>query len=123
VRDGEERWLDQDAGPLVRPYTMTRGRTRPAGEQFDLVAMVFVVPSAARPRGLAPEHLRILRSCERPASVADIASDVGLPISVFRILLADLRDQGLITVRPPAQPAHPPEVGLLQEVIQGLRTL
>jgi hypothetical protein len=123
VRDGEERWLDQEAGPLVRPYTMTRGRTRPTGERFDLVAMVFPVPSARRPPGLAPEHLRILRACERAASVADIASDVGLPLSVFRILLADLRDQGLIVVRPPALQADPPEVGLLEEVIQGLRAL
>jgi Protein of unknown function (DUF742). len=123
VTEGRERWLDQDAGPLVRPYTMTRGRTRAAGARFDLVAMICAVVSAPRPPSLAPEHLRILRSCQRPTSVADIASDIGLPLSVVHILLADLRDYGLITVRPPAARAQVPEAGLLLEVIQGLKAL
>ena len=36
----EERWLDADAGPVVRPYALTQGRTRYSGESFDLVATV-----------------------------------------------------------------------------------
>jgi hypothetical protein len=29
-RDGHgERWFDQDAGPVVRPYALTKGRTSP----------------------------------------------------------------------------------------------
>ena len=35
-----ERWLDAEAGPVVRPYALTRGRTRHSGEAFDLVATV-----------------------------------------------------------------------------------
>ena len=33
-------WLDQDAGPVVRPYAMTGGRVAPSGGEFDLVAFV-----------------------------------------------------------------------------------
>ncbi|HEX4396816.1 MAG TPA: DUF742 domain-containing protein, partial [Trebonia sp.] len=36
----DERWLDAEAGPVVRPYALTQGRTRHAGEAFDLVATV-----------------------------------------------------------------------------------
>ena len=45
-------WLDEDAGPVVRPYAMTRGRTRPTGD-FDLIAIVI----AARP--LSSVHIRL----------------------------------------------------------------
>ena len=36
----DERWLDAEAGPVVRPYALTQGRTRHTGESFDLVATV-----------------------------------------------------------------------------------
>lgn len=124
MKEGDERWLDQDAGPLVRPYTITRGRTRVADDQFDLLATVMATTlSASSTPGLTPEQSRILMACRRPASVADVASEVDLPLTVVRILLADLRDQGLLRVRQPTQAAHMPEPSLLREVIQGLKAL
>ncbi|WP_214409891.1 DUF742 domain-containing protein [Sphaerisporangium fuscum] len=123
MNDSGERWLDQEAGPIVRPYTLTRGRTRPSGPAFDMVAVVRIVPGA-RPRpGLTPEHLRILRMCAQPMSVVDLASESGLSLNVVRILLGDLRDQKLVTVRPPATVSQLPEERLLREVIQGLKAL
>ncbi|MFC4529921.1 DUF742 domain-containing protein [Sphaerisporangium dianthi] len=118
-----ERWLDQDAGPLIRPYTVTRGRTRPSGPAFDMVAIVRAVPGGRPQPGLSPEHLRILRMCAQPMSVVDLASESGLSLGVTRVLLGDLRDQGLVTVRPPATVSQLPEERLLREVIQGLKAL
>lgn len=36
------QWYDSEAGPLVRPYAMTGGRTKPGptGVRFDLIALV-----------------------------------------------------------------------------------
>lgn len=36
------QWYDADAGPLVRPYAMTGGRTKPgpSNVRFDLIALV-----------------------------------------------------------------------------------
>lgn len=123
--DGEERWLDQEAGPLVRPYTVTRGRTRPSGPAFDMVAIVRAVPGAriGPGPGLGPEHLRVLRMCGQPMSVVDLASESGLSLGVVRVLLGDLRDKRLVTVRPPATISQLPEERLLREVIQGLQAL
>ncbi|WP_214103434.1 DUF742 domain-containing protein [Acrocarpospora catenulata] len=108
--------------PLLRPYTLTRGRTRVSGPDFDLVTIVRALP-ASNVVGLPPEQLRILRACQVPASVADIASDVGLSLNVVRILLGDLREQKLIAARPPATVAQLPEERVLREVIQGLNAL
>ena len=40
MTSNDDRWLDETAGPVVRPYALTQGRTRPSGAAFDLVATV-----------------------------------------------------------------------------------
>lgn len=118
------RWLDREAGPVVRPYAMTRGRTRPAGEMFDLLAIV-TATGAVPPRSvwLSPEHLALLRLCRAPATVADLASDIDLPLGVVRVLLGDMRDEALISVRPPEYGRLKTDELVLEEVLNGLRAL
>ncbi len=121
-----ERWLDREAGPLVRPYAMTRGRTRPEGGDFELITVVTAtgVPAGERLR-YSPDHARVLRACARPVAVVDLSADLGLPIGVVRVLLGDLRDEGLISVVhavESAQGRRPPK-GVLREVLNGLRAL
>jgi hypothetical protein len=121
----DERWLDADAGPVVRPYALTRGRTRHAGEAFDLVATVRATRSGlADPAMLSPEHLSVLHFARAPTTVVDIASDVDLPLGVVRILLADLRELGLISILTPAGTrAQRVDRHTLMEVLNGLRGL
>jgi hypothetical protein len=119
----EDQWLDHDAGPVVRPYALTGGRTRPSGESFDLIAVVSVVAGLpSDPPGLEPEHVQVLHRCRTPTSVADLASDLDLPLGVIRILLADLRERGLIRIQRPAA-NHLVDARILQQVADGLRRL
>lgn len=121
----DERWLDAEAGPVVRPYALTQGRTRHAGEAFDLVATVTATPARVTdPSVLAPEHISVLQLARAPTTVVDIASDVDLPLGVVRILLADLRELGLVTIRAPVSAkAHQIDGNTLREVLHGLRGL
>jgi hypothetical protein len=124
---GDARWVDRDSGPVVRPYALTGGRTEPAtGEILDLIAIVVAVPTGARTDGLAgfsPEHRKILSLCGQPVTVADVASDTGLPLGVVRVLLADLLVQGRLTVMRQRQAGERPSADLLEEVLHGLRAL
>jgi hypothetical protein len=120
----EDQWLDEAAGPVVRPYALTRGRTRPTGEALDLITIVTAVRGVAvDPVGLDPEHLALLAMCRLPASVADLASDLDLPLGVVQVLLADLRARSLIGVHHPTPPAQLPDPRILREVADGLRRL
>ena len=121
----DERWLDAEAGPVVRPYALTRGRTRHSGEAFDLVATVSTTRAQVGDLNtLAPEHISVLRLARQPTTVVDIASDVDLPLGVVRILLADLRELGLVAIRGPASTrAQRIDVNTLREVLHGLRGL
>jgi len=120
----DERWIDADAGPVVRPYALTGGRTRHSGAGFDVVATVIPtgmpIPDTSF---LAPEHLNVLQLAHGPTTVVDIASDVDLPLGVVRILLADLRELGLIAIRAPVTMAERVDKHTLMEVLNGLRGL
>ena len=119
----DERWLDAAAGPVVRPYAVTQGRTRHSGEAFDLVATVTATNArVAIGGGLGPEHMSVLQLSQVPSTVVDIASDVDLPLGVVRILLSDMRDRGLVRVYHPV-PTRLTDPQLLREVADGLRRL
>ena len=109
---------------MVRPYALTQGRTRHTGESFDLVATVMATQAAITELGsLAPEHMSVLQLARAPTTVADIASDVDLPLGVVRIILADLRELGLVIIRTPVVMAERIDKHTLREVLNGLRGL
>ena len=122
----ESKWVDRNAGPVVRPYAVTGGRTEPAdGEVLDLITIVVEAGHgvAGDPIDFSPEHRRIVSLCRRPATVADVASDTALPLGVVRVLLADLIQSGRIKVLPQRPTGQQPSTDLLREVLHGLRAL
>jgi hypothetical protein len=118
----DDEWLDEDAGRVARPYTVTGGRTRPRGErQFDLIDIV--VATGAEPGeafSAGPEHSHILSVCQRPTVVAELTAAVGLPLGLVRVLLADLLYEDLISVSRQAQRT---DRRLLQRVLDSLKAL
>jgi hypothetical protein len=122
-----DRWLDREAGPVVRPYALTGGRTDPVGDAIlDVIAVIAASgPPLTRADSakLGPEHRKLLRLCQLPATVADVAADIALPLGVVRVLLSDLIQQGLITVQPRRAPRPQASTDLLKEVLDGLRAL
>ncbi|MEV7184849.1 DUF742 domain-containing protein [Kitasatospora sp. NPDC093102] len=126
----DDRWFDDEAGPVVRLYSMTRGRTRPVEEGlFDLISLVTAadpgpVAGVVPAHVLDPEHQTLLTLCRRePLSVAELGSFTDLPVSVVRVLLGDLYDAELISVTRPVPLAELPDERLLRDVINGLRAL
>jgi hypothetical protein len=120
VRD--DQWFDRTEGPVVRPYALTGGRTRPAGETIDLLALVSPTAAPVDELVLEPEYLAVMRQCRPPKPVADLASDLNLPLGVVRILLSDMREHGLITIRPPIR-NRLTDPRVLKDVADALRRL
>jgi hypothetical protein len=122
-----ERWLDAEAGPVVRPYALTGGRTAPVGDaDLDLISVVAAsgpTPASAAAPALSPEHRKLVELCQQPVTVADATADMDLPLGVVRVLLADLIAEGLIAVQTRRAPVPEARRDLLQEVLDGLRSL
>ncbi|MFG3707887.1 DUF742 domain-containing protein [Micromonospora sp. NPDC047670] len=121
----QHEWLDDDAGPVVRPYTLTGGRVRSSAGGFDLVAYVLAEPGAdpaAHPE-LQPEHRRIVSLAAHPVPVAEVAAELDLALGVVRVLLGDLLAKGLVAVHQPTVAAYLPDDDILKAVVSGLRAL
>ena len=122
---------DEPTGALVRPYAVTRGRTRPKLE----IALEALVETTVRGRSTGTgrgtgggEHQYIAAMCDggRVQSLAEIAARMRLPLGVARVIVADMASDGLVAVYEPTSLEDETDaVGteLLERVLSGLRRL
>jgi hypothetical protein len=117
------------AGPLVRPYAHTGGRTR-ASQNFAIEALVSTngqpTDAVLDDEVLTTHHRRtIVDLCLRPRSVAEVAALLAVPLGVARVLLGDLATAGVVVVHPTAGSAGDgaPDIAFMQRVLVGLRRL
>ncbi|MEW2404434.1 DUF742 domain-containing protein [Streptomyces sp. NPDC046862] len=113
------------SNPLVRPYAMTGGRTRPR-YQLAIEALVHTTAQPHQMQGQLPEHQRICNLCREIKSVAEISALLTIPLGVARILVADLAEAGLVAIHQPGgdeSAGGQPDVTLLERVLSGLRKL
>jgi hypothetical protein len=111
--------------PLVRPYTMTGGRTRPR-YQLAIEALVSASVQPHEVRAQLPEHQRICHLCQEIKSVAEISALLAIPLGVARILVADMAEAGLVAIHQPGGDESAdgqPDVTVLERVLSGLRRL
>ncbi|GII21183.1 DUF742 domain-containing protein [Planosporangium mesophilum] len=120
---------DEPTGSLVRPYAVTRGRTRPRLE----IAIEALIETTVRGRtgggrnnAHGQEQQYIATLCDgRLQSLAEIAARMQLPLGVARVLVADMAAEGLVAVYAPTSFEDNDAVGteLLERVLSGLRRL
>ena len=122
MHSGGGEWVDGDAGPVVRPYALTGGMTRPSGERIDLIDMVRAVRVVGMNLRLTPEQARVLASCQSPVALVELAADLGLATGVVRILVSNMRERGLVTIHR-ARPTGVSDLTILRQVANGLRRL
>ncbi len=92
---------DEEQGPqpsLVRPYTLTSGRTK-SEVYLPLEAPVHTI-SAARASSWPASDVRskITTLCMHGPSVAEISARLYLPLGVARVLVGDLVELGILRV-------------------------
>ncbi|MFJ8826969.1 DUF742 domain-containing protein [Streptomyces sp. NPDC102467] len=116
---------EPEAGELVRPYVITRGRNLPAENEFSLITLVTTATDQRqRPQRLSPEEQQVLEMCSNGyLSVAEIAAHSQLPLGVVKVLLSSLAEGGYLITRAPVPSARLADKNLLQEVLDGLKAL
>jgi hypothetical protein len=105
VATGQSATDDGD-GVFVRPFIVTRGRTRPLHDGLRLETLVEALP-AALSAPLQFEQRQIVELAQRPVSVAEVAARIGVPLGVARVLIADLYTGKYISLHEPQElPVH-----------------
>jgi uncharacterized protein DUF742 len=108
--------FDEAAGKVVRPYSVTNGRTRPS-RKLDLLSMVCA--TGRTPAHMEPEHALALERCHVVTSVVEVAAYLGQPVVVAKVLLSDLIGWDAVTTGMP--PSDTPDLAILEALLDGLR--
>jgi hypothetical protein len=110
---------------LVRPYTLTAGRTS-ASVALPLEAPIEANESAKNHRWL-PNDVRgdIVKLCATRPSVAELAARLNVPLGVARVLVGDLVRSGDLRVLATLDDSSSVEERreLIGRTLRGLRTL
>jgi hypothetical protein len=120
--DGTDWDTSKETYELVRPYSLTEGRTVSC---VALAVEALVSATGHPPDPVArPEYRRILELCATPHSVAELAALLSMPLGVARVLLGDLVAAGHVAVHRTVGSAEAvPDFALLQRVRTGLQRL
>jgi hypothetical protein len=114
---------DADGGRVVPAYALTRGRTRSAGPDLPLEALLTATEYGLRRfSGLQAERRTIVELCAGPLSVAEIAAYLRIPLGVARVLVSDLASSGYLAVHlPQTADDERPDAAILERLLDGLR--
>jgi hypothetical protein len=127
--DDYEEASHQGASDRVVPvYAFTRGRTRSAGEELPIEALVTATELALqreRDPALPVEWRTIIGMCSGPMSIAEIGIGLRVPITVARVLVGDLTNAGYLSVHSTGTSSgdEGPGQAILGRLIDGLRAL
>jgi hypothetical protein len=109
----------------VRPFVETGGRAKPeaAQERFGLerITLLYAVGTEVPP-GLSDKEQQTLTMLQGGAlSLIETASYLELPVSLTKVVVADLITAGHLKARPPIPVAAQHDTDLLRRVLDGLR--
>lgn len=116
----------QVGGRIVRPYTMTGGRTEIGERAIALEALVVATAEGVRNRHRYRwESAEIITLSRKETAVIELAALLDVPIGVVKVLTGDLLDQGAVSITDP--PATDTEgegyTDLLNKVLDGIKSL
>jgi hypothetical protein len=110
---------------VVPVYAFTGGRTRAAGQELPLEAVVCATEwSFTSGVSLRMESRAIVELCVRPRSLAEVGAALGVPVGVARVLVGDLANGGYLEVHLPttADSDRGPGHEILGRLLDGLRS-
>ena len=109
---------------VVPVYAFTGGRTRAAGQELPLEAVVTTTGQSLTSGGsLQMESRAIVELCARPKSLAEVGAALRVPVGVARVLVGDLANDGYLEVHLPrtADGDGGPGHEILGRLLDGLR--
>ena len=122
--------MDQERaeGRLVRPYTMTGGRTGKDLPPIALEAIVVATSRGQKMKGqLRWEASRIIDLTRGGSALVELAARLDVPIGVVRVVVADLAKREAVEITDPLDQEAPDVseeyANLLKKVLDGIQSL
>lgn len=116
-------------GRLIRPYTITGGRTGGESPPIALEALVKSTPLGTQIKHqFRWEAARVIDLARTDTALVELAARLDVPIGVARVVVADLSQRGAVTIIEPRGGLEADEPGteyasLLKKVLDGIKSL
>jgi hypothetical protein len=124
VRSGSADETEVEETSAVRPYAVTRGRTRPSSASLPIEALVQSLRAPVP--GMTNETVKILDlTAVEFLSIAELSAHVKLPVGVVRVIVSDLADEGKVRIHGAAndQSGLATSLSVLESVLNGISSL
>lgn len=118
----DDGWNADDeaaSGRLVPLYVLVGGRTRPRDLRLDLATQIVAVRPGTK---LEREYADIVRLCANAMSIAEISAYLGVPLTIIRVMVDVLLEQGYLEAETAAEHANT-DRDLLEMVLAGLEKI
>ena len=105
---------------FIRPFVITGGRTGVRRDDLRLETLVSAAPGQqTTSRGF--EHRAVLERCVRATSIAELASDLELPVGVITVVVDDLIADRVLLVH--QRQGSVVSISVLERLVDGVRAL
>ena len=105
---------------FIRPFIITGGRTEVRHSELRLDTLISARGGrSAENRDF--EHRAVLERCIEPVSIAEVAAFLDLPVGVVTVVVDDLLEDNLVTVR--HSPTTSVSTSILERLVEGVRAL
>jgi hypothetical protein len=123
--DERKPWPPSREASLVRPYTLTAGRTDTKVDLPLEAPVQTLQPGLARRWPASDARGRIIALCVKSPSVAEISARLDLPVGVTRVLVGDLVLSGFLRVHRTLteQSTRDERLELIGRTLRGLKAL
>ncbi len=110
---------------FVRPFIMTRGRTKTTRPHLRFETLVQRADDGPIPAAVPSEQVSILNLATGPISVAELAAELHLVIGVVTVLIDDLLDSQLLVMHDDSADLvdDDAEYDMLNRIANKIRTL
>ncbi|TQS41968.1 DUF742 domain-containing protein [Cryptosporangium phraense] len=110
---------EPEEDPVVRPFMLTGGRTRPQHDGLRIETQLHAIPGALS-APLRFESRRIVELCQAPRSIADLSAALRAPLAVVRVIVADLVTDGYLRIDEPISDFTPELIERIRDRVRAL---
>jgi len=124
-----DEWVEDDIvfedeeAKALRPYLLTRGRTRSAVDGLAFETLVEKDAGQADAAQLRFENAKLLEMCDAPISVAELSAHLSIPLGSTMVMIGDLVASGHLLSHRTINAASDAGVSLVKRIIAGVKQL
>ena len=121
---GRNDWDDgiimEESAPRLRPFVVTKGKTE---AEASVRVETLVESSSEHPSARFEKKKLLTMAKDKPISVAELSSHLGLPIGTTMTLVSEMIDEGMLNAHETLDDSGTANIDIMTRIINRVRDL